>query len=269
MANQYLIALDLDGTLLRNDGTISEQLISYLQDLEKQGHIVCIASGRPIRAISKYYNLIGLKSPMICYNGAYITAPNNPEFDDFISTFPKDLIKEIVDELGEKHIANIMCETNDDIWLIREDSVLSDFFWHVNMNVHYGRIQDILDQDPMTMLIETTSTEADPYVVKAVEKHPHLKVRFWNGLYALFSEIYYDYISKAEGLKMVADLYKIPHDHVIAIGDACNDIEMLSFAGISVAMINGDKEVKKIASIISEFDNEHDGVMHALKKIIK
>ena len=43
MANQYLIALDLDGTLLRDDGTISEQLISYLQDLEKQGHIVCIA----------------------------------------------------------------------------------------------------------------------------------------------------------------------------------------------------------------------------------
>ena len=169
MANQYLIALDLDGTLLRDDGTISEQLISYLQDLEKQGHIVCIASGRPIRAISKYYNLIGLKSPMICYNGAYITAPNNPEFDDFVSTFPKDSIKEIVYELGEKHIANIMCETNDDIWLIREDSVLSDFFWHDNMNVHYGRIQDILDQDPMTMLIETTSTEADPYVVKAVE----------------------------------------------------------------------------------------------------
>lgn len=269
MNDKYLIALDLDGTLLKKDGTISEQLIAYLQELEDKGHIVCIASGRPIRAISHYYDLIGLKSPMICYNGAYITCPNNPNFKDFVSTFPKDLIKTIVSELGEKYIANIMCETNDDIWLIKEDSILSDFFWHDNMNVHYGRIEDILDVDPMTMLIETTSTDADPYVVKAVEKHPHLKVRFWNGLYALFSEIYYDYISKAEGLKLVAELYNIPHSHIIAIGDACNDIEMVEFAGIGVAMINGDAELKKVANMISEYDNEHDGVMHVLKNIIK
>lgn len=269
MQNKYLIALDLDGTLLKNDGSISKEQISYLQSLEKQGHIVVIASGRPIRAINKYYKLIGLKSPMICYNGAYITSPNNPEFKDFISTFPKEIIKDIANKLDEKYIANIMCETNNDIWLIKEDRTLSSFFWHDNMNIHYGKIQETLNEDPMTMIIETTTSDIDPVVVSVVEKYPHLKVRFWNGLYSLFSEIYYDYISKAEGLKMIADLYKIPHKNVIAIGDACNDTEMLSFAGISVAMINGDEEIKNIATYISEFDNEHDGVMHALKKILK
>ncbi len=269
MSKKYLIALDLDGTLLRNDGTISEQLIKYLQEIEKQGHTVVIASGRPIRAISKYYKLIGLKSPMICYNGAYITSPNNPEFKDLISTFPKELIKEIANKLDERYIANIMCETNNDIWLIKEDSTLSSFFWHDNMNIHYGKIQDTLFEDPMTMIIETTTSDIDHIVVDVVEKYPHLKVRFWNGLYSLFSEIYYDYISKAEGLKVIANLYHIPYEDIIAIGDACNDIEMLSFAGISIAMINGDEKIKKIATYVSEFDNEHNGVMHALKKIIK
>lgn len=263
----YMIALDMDGTLLNEKGEISEKTAKYLQELEKKGHLVIISSGRPIRAIEKYYRQIGLHTPIICYNGAYITSPYDSAFPEKVFSFPKEIVHQICRDIGDNNIQNIMCETNKEIWLVREDEVLSNFFWHDGMDVHYGDICQTLNQDPMTMIIEAKSKEADPIIINAVEKYPHLKVRFWNGFYSLFSEIYFDYVSKADGLKYIADYYHIPHERIIAMGDACNDMEMLSLAGHAIAMKNGDDTIKKYAHIISEYDNNHDGVYHELYKI--
>ncbi len=265
----FLIALDMDGTLLDSQGHISEKTIAYLRQLEKDGHKIIISSGRPIRAIKKYYDELGLHSPIICYNGAFITSPYDPTFKEKVFVFPMDVVKQIYREIGTEYIANVMCETNNDIWLLKEDQVLSSFFWHENMTVHYGDLCQTLNQDPMTMIIESTSKEADPIVIEAVEKHQGLKVRFWNGLYSLFSEIYFEDVSKAAGLCYIADFYKIPTDRIIAIGDACNDVEMLLLAKYSVAMINGDDNIKKHANRISKYDNDHDGVLHVLKEILE
>ncbi len=266
---RYLIALDMDGTLLNSEGEISKKTSDYLKELEKKGHIIVISSGRPIRAIKRYYDQLNLHSPIICYNGAYITSPYDESFEDQIFAFPHEVIKKIYHEIDSKYIANIMCETNEEIWLLKEDEVLSKFFWHDGMTVHYGDFTESLNKNPMTMIIESTSKEADPYIIQAVTKHPHLKVRFWNGYYSLFSEIYYENISKAAGLAYIADYYHIPHDHIVAIGDASNDIEMLSLAGHAIAMINGDEHIKKYAHVISEYDNNHDGVYYAISKILE
>ncbi len=266
---RYLIALDMDGTLLNDKGEISDTTAEYLKHLNELGHIVVIASGRPIRSIIKYYHQLGLTSPVICYNGASILSPNDKTFVERNFSFPNKVIKEIYNDVGSNHIDNVMCETNKDIWLIREDETLKDFFWHDGMNVIYGELEKILHENPMTMIIKSHSTESDHLVVKAVSRHPGIKVRFWNGMYELFSEIYYEHISKAEGLKYIADFYNIPHDQTIAFGDACNDIEMLQFAGIGVAMINGDDTIKKYAKRITRLDNNHDGIIDVLKDIIQ
>lgn len=63
-----------------------------------------------------------------------------------------------------------MCETNEEIWLLKEDEVLSKFFWHDGMTVHYGDFTESLNKNPMTMIIESTSKEADPYIIQAVTK---------------------------------------------------------------------------------------------------
>lgn len=264
----FLIALDMDGTLLNKDGKISEKTKEYLQQLEKEGHKVVISSGRPIRAIIKYYEELGLTSPIVCYNGAYIASPNDHQFVEEEFVFPKEVVKEIYLEIHNQYLANVMCETNKEIWLLKEDDVLSKFFWHDGMDVHYGDLLETLNDDPMTMIIETNSKEADELIIKAVAKHPGLKVRFWNGYYSLFSELYYENVSKAAGLLSIAKYYQIDCDHIIAIGDASNDIEMLSIAKYAVAMINGDDNIKKHATRISKFDNDHDGVLHVLKEIM-
>lgn len=259
----------MDGTLLNDQQEISPATAAYLRSLDALGHIIVIASGRPIRAIQSYYDQLNLHSPVVCYNGASILAPNNPEFKERHFAFPRDIVKQIFNEAGKDVIENVMCETNKDIWLLKEDKTLADFFWHDGMNVIYGDINDTLNQDPMTMIIKSYSTKSDDIIRQAVNKHNGIRIRFWNGEYMIYSEIYYSHISKAEGLKYIAEYYNIPHDHIIAFGDACNDIEMLNMAGVGVAMINGDDEIKSHADIITKKDNNHDGIIDTLKEILK
>ena len=162
-----------------------------------------------------------------------------------------------------------MCETNNELWIIKDDPTLESFFWTDQMEIIKGDITKTLDQDPMTMIMKSYSKEYDQKIIDAIKKHPELHLRFWNGMYSLYSEIYFKDISKATGLKHIAKYYQIPYDHIIAIGDASNDVEMFQLAGIPIAMKNSDDFTKSHAKIITPFDNDNDGIMYALKEIIK
>lgn len=73
MKNRYLIALDLDGTLLKDDKTISEKTIKVLNKVKEEGHVVMISTGRPYRASELYYKQLDLDTPIVNFNGAFIT----------------------------------------------------------------------------------------------------------------------------------------------------------------------------------------------------
>ncbi|MCX5775805.1 MAG: HAD-IIB family hydrolase, partial [Firmicutes bacterium] len=79
---RYLIAFDMDGTLLNDKKTISFRTRRYLHHLDRQGHVVVLASGRPVRALRRYYDELNLRSPMVCYNGASIENPHDSDFPE-------------------------------------------------------------------------------------------------------------------------------------------------------------------------------------------
>jgi len=265
----HIIALDLDGTLLTDDKTVDSITKRYLRKLEKLGHIIVIATGRPQRAIFRYYEDIGLHSPFICYNGACVTSPHDQSFANRHFAFPKDVVKDIYNFVGRSHIENVMCETNRNIWLLDEDEDLADFFWHENMNIIYGDLNETLDEDPMTMIIKSVqrTDEDDQRLIDAVKRHEHLQIRFWSR--SQFSEIYYDYISKGHALLDIAVFYKIPKERVLAFGDAENDIEMLTMAGVGFGMQNGVDHIKRTATYVTEFSNNEEGIYHALRRYFR
>ena len=75
MEKKYLIAMDLDGTLLPDYGTINEKLIKIIDLLQKKGHRFVIETGRPFRSSIFVYNAFKLDTPLVNYNGCYITHP--------------------------------------------------------------------------------------------------------------------------------------------------------------------------------------------------
>lgn len=265
----HIIAIDLDGTLLTDEKTIDAKTRKYLKKLDRQGHHVVIATGRPLRAIARYYDAISLRAPVVCYNGACVSHPKDETFPSKHFVFPKEVVKDIYQAAGIDNIDNIMCETNKKIWLLKEDTDLAAFFWHDHMEITFGNILETLNEDPMTMIIKSNyrSDHTDMLLYEAVKRHEHLRIRFWNR--SNFSEIYYQHISKGHALEEIATYYGIKKEYTLAFGDAANDIEMLAMAGVSFAMKNGEEDIKRHADFVTKRDNNHNGIYYALKKYFR
>lgn len=264
---KYLIALDMDGTLLNKDHIISLETLNYLKKLNKDGHKIIISSGRPIRNIISFYNELELTTPIICYNGAYIYPGKEINFPEYCFSFPQAKIKSIIQDIGYDHLDNVILETNKDIYLLKDDETLDVFFTKNNMNIHLGPIEKNLNEDTMTMLIKVKDEKDNHFVQEAVDKHPNIKLRFWSGKWLDISEIYFSFINKGKALQKVCEYFKIEPDHVISFGDASNDIEIIKYAKYGFAMKNAEDDLKKHAKYITEFDNNENGIIMELKKI--
>ena len=75
--DRYLIAIDIDGTLLNKDRVISKATKEYLLKLSNEGHLIVLASGRPIRSLVQFHDELKLDTPLICYNGALVFSLND------------------------------------------------------------------------------------------------------------------------------------------------------------------------------------------------
>ena len=125
----YLIAFDMDGTLLNEKKTISLRTKNYLRKLTKQGHKIILASGRPSRSMLSYYEELGLSTPLICYNGAHVYSPHDSNFKPIEFEFPKEIIIDLMEKI-KPHVFNVMCEDETNIWIDKEDPFLDKFFWY-------------------------------------------------------------------------------------------------------------------------------------------
>lgn len=265
---RHLIALDLDGTLLNKNKKISKQTLRYLKRI-KDKHMIVLATGRPYRSFINYYQQLGLNTPMVCYNGAYVTNPTDPSFQSTSFAFPQEVVKKIYLDIGVEHLDNVMCETNVNIWLLKEEKNLASFFWHENMNIIYGPLEKTLNENPMTMIIKVKkrSPKLDQIVIKAVKKHQGLTVRFWGT--SEFCEIYYRHISKGSALLSLLKQFGIPRKYFMSFGDAENDREMLKYAPTSFVMKNADPHIKKYGKFITKKDHHHDGIIDELDRYFK
>lgn len=267
MSKPYLIAFDMDGTLLNEKKTISLRTKRYLIKLSKEGHKIILASGRPSRALKHYYDELKLSTPMVCYNGAYVFSPNDPSFKPIEFEFPREVIINVINKI-RPHIRNVMCEDEENIWVDKKDEYLDKFFWYDNMNVIKGDLAETLNKNPMTCIVQTPFEYRDTHEIEEVMKdYPNLAARFWTG--SPYFELYYKQTSKGSSIEKIAAYYDIPKERIISFGDAENDKEMFECSGISVAMKNGKESLKKSAKLISIKDNDHNGIYHTLKQILK
>jgi 5-amino-6-(5-phospho-D-ribitylamino)uracil phosphatase len=265
---RHLIALDLDGTLLNKQRKISKATLTYLKSIQSL-HTIVLATGRPFRSFIKYYQQLGLKTPMVCYNGAFVTNPTDSRFNTKAFSFPQAIVKAIYLDIGLASIDNVMCETNKDIWLLKEGENFASFFWYENMNIIYGPLTQTLHEDPMTMIIKVKKRNKieDERVYKAVKKHKGLNIRFWGT--SAFCEIYFGHISKGSALLEILKQYNIPRKYFISFGDAENDKEMLKFATHGFVMKNAHPSMKKYGDYITKKDHHHDGIIDELQRYFK
>lgn len=266
---KYLIAIDLDGTLLNDAKEITPKTRDYLNKLGDDGHHIVIATGRPLRAALSFQKELNVSAPIVSYNGALTSFPDSNNFPKRVRTLDRKVLRDLVHEIGEEHLDNLMLETEEHVYLLRHDEELNTFFWNDRGIITYGDPFTKLNEDPLTLifLFKDVSAPAKRRIRNIVKKYPGIYIRFWH--LSGYAELYQDYATKREGVAHIAAILNIPHDRIIAVGDAENDKEMLSFAEHGIWMKNGVPSVKKHAKMTTTEDNNNDGLISAIAKIIK
>ncbi|TRM11894.1 HAD family phosphatase [Lentibacillus cibarius] len=267
---RHLIAVDLDGTLLTKDKTISERNRKTLQKAMLDGHIVVIATGRPHRASVDYYHTLGLDTPMVNFNGALIHHPTDDKWDVLHNPLPRLTAHQIIDACYDLNVHNIVAEVMDDVYLDQYDESIINIFQVSRQDSPFtiGSLKNQLKEDPTSLLIHPK--EENIQSIRSHLDHYHAELiehRKWGTPWNII-EIVKKGLNKAVGLEKLAYYYHIPKEQIIAFGDEDNDLEMLDFAGVGVAMGNAIDELKTVARYVTD-TNEQDGISLFLEDYLK
>jgi len=256
-----MIAIDLDGTLLNSEKRVSDQTIEALQCLAPAGVRVVIASARPPRSVRHIYQLLRLDTLQINYNGALIwDEPAKKAI--FHRPMSGEIVRRIVDRARDMFDEVLVsCEIMDRWFTDRADNTYTTETGRMFKPDVVAPLDEFCSQ-PVTKLMflcePRVISRLEPIVTE--EFGPHVAVvRTDDELIQVMDRR----VGKAAALGRVADHYKVPMKHVMAIGDAPNDVGMLQAAGVAVAMDNAAKVVKKVAHWIAPSNDDH-GVHAAL-----
>lgn len=256
---KHLICLDLDGTLLTDEKTISPYTKKILNELKKQGHEIMISTGRPYRASEPYYTELGMTTPVVNFNGAFVHHPHDFNFKTVHEELDLDVAIEIARRVPDLNIQNIVAEIKDTVYLHYHDEVLFDAFSMGEPVVKVGELTQTMEEGPTTILIQAEEKEIpairqelDDLFAEAIEH------RRWGAPYPVL-EIIKKGINKAVGVDYVRGYLGIDPENTIAFGDEDNDTEMLEYVQHGVAMHNAIEDIKSIADHVTASNND-DGV---------
>lgn len=276
---KYLIVSDLDGTLLNKKSELSSETISTIKKIIKDGHIFCIATGRPLRGSIDIYHQLGLNSLLINHNGSYISNPCDDKFNPIELCFSKDLaIKILKNSKIQEIITNAFLEVKGSNYQLKE--YYDDLLWEILLKYYHMDIKDgslinlnnnpdNLSCDVYAILLYLKSDDTSlfdklMYHIKNIS--PYLQVRMIRIPSAgMMIEINTLFADKAMGVNYLASYYGIPKDRIITFGDGDNDMYMLAEVKYGFAMKNGKDTAKMSARHITKYDNDEDGVAWDLK----
>lgn len=260
-----LVAIDLDGTLLRSNKRLSRANAQAIADVTNLGVHVVLASARPPRGVRDIYHRLALDTLQVNYNGALIhDMPRGKNV--FHQPMPVALAKKIVKLARRKDPDVVISVEVLDKWYTDhvDDKLPTETSKHFSPDF-VGPLDAFLTV-PVTKLMLL----APPEKLKPI--HAAVRTKFANDIAILISDDYliqlvHKQVDKASALKLVAEQYNIPREQIMAIGDAPNDIGMVQWAGLGIAMDNAWPQLKKVANHIAP-PNDNDGVAHVLKKFI-
>jgi len=260
-----LVATDLDGTLVRQDRSLSPRTADVLARIAARGTLVVLVTGRPVRWLHQVYKQLHEPPPAVCANGAVVY---DPATDQILRADPlaPELLAEVTRRLrAEVPGATFAVEIADGREL-RHDSE-----WPVVWDAGDPTIRALATPDEVAsapavkLLIRAGRRDPDAFVkivAAAIEGLAEATHSSNSGLI----EISAAGVTKAAGLAWFCEQHGIDAADVVAFGDMPNDVPMLAWAGRAVAVANAHPAVREIADDVT-LSNDEDGVAAYLEKL--
>jgi Cof subfamily protein (haloacid dehalogenase superfamily) len=240
-----LLISDMDGTLITKDFHLPERNAAAIDRFIKKGGYFSVATGRPEYALMKYLDKVKLNAPAIVYNGAVIYDINTHE-TVWYSSLPQSIrtiLKVIMDKFRD---VGVEIYAEGCVYIARPNE------WTTNHIVNENLLYKNTD-------VESTPKQWYKLLFACDNKRLHdvydfIETLVFEGFYFVFTNIMFLEVlpfgvSKGSTLQKLSDILGITHDNIVAIGDYYNDIEILSIAGLGVAVKGAPEEVLKVAGL--------------------
>ena len=267
MNNFKMICLDIDGTLLNSNHKISEKVKNAINIVANEKNIsVILVSARMPKGIKFLQKELGIEQPIICYSGALILGKDN-----------NMLSKELIDIFNLEEIYKLVNDNNihislykDDEWYIEEMD-----YWAKQESEITNIIPKVTDFNDLIELWEIEGTGGPNKILcmASPDKINLLKENIKDNELNIYPskptylEIMPTNASKTSAINILQKKFNVDKSEIIAMGDNYNDIDMLEYAGLGIAMGNSPDDVKKHANDVT-LTNDEDGVAETLEKYV-
>lgn len=261
-----LIAIDLDGTTLNNQSLITPKTERILKEAQNKGHVVSIATGRPFRMSSHFYQQLQLNSAMVNFNGSLVHKPFqhwDKEREHFIN---REIAFDLAGNKEKLGIEFVAAENRRSFFVSQLDGVDPNFFG--SSTITQSNLLSQLKDNPTSLLIKTKPETLQEVADILHTRYLEVDTKTWGGPHNML-EMTPKGVHKATGLAIIAHDLGIKRENIIAFGDEYNDVEMLDYAGLGVAMLNGSEKAKQVANDVTSLTNDQDGLADYLQKYLK
>ena len=258
-----MVVTDIDGTIYSPQIGITDEVKKCIQNLVDEGIHFAIATGRSFESTKCVADEIGVKCPLICYQGGLINTYEGDKID--VKYVDEKLARKIVKELRSRGIhMNVYIE--DVLFVENDNDIIKEYVG--DKGIHYFKI-DSFDELDFTKLNKILAIDHDTELIENLikelqEKYPELYVVKSQ---PIFCEIANKEATKGHAIKLLAEKFGFTENEVLAIGDQNNDIEMVVTAGVGVAMGNGTEDIKVKADYITD-TVLNNGFVKAIDKFV-
>ena len=272
-----MVCIDMDGTLLTKRKKISEYNKKIIKAAHDRGIEIVVTTGRLYNNAAYFSKILGVSSPVIAANGAIVIDQKTNKII-YEQEIPKDICLKILEVLMKNKISfhfntmstiycsNFFNKLGTKIYMSKQlkfenldikYKIIKKFeAWNKIFNIEEGKIAKGIAISPKKEKVAKLRKELDRLGIVST---------YASGQYSI--EVNHSGVSKSNAIEALINHYGIKKEELICIGDSENDIAMIKYAGLGVAMGNASEEVKRVANYVTDTNNK-DGVAKVIEKFI-
>ncbi|MEH2321317.1 Cof-type HAD-IIB family hydrolase [Nostoc sp.] len=266
-----LLVLDIDGTIAGESNTVSTGVKQAIIAAQARGIQVAIATGRMYRSALRFHQEIGSTLPLMAYQGAWIQDPITQKIHRHWAV-SREIAHQLIDYFEQPELRSLLSVhfyINDQLYvreLTRETQIYAERSGVIPIPV--GDLRQTLTNEPTKILALCDDTDLINQLLGNLRRQYTPAELYLTKSVATFFEATNASVNKGTGVRYLAEeLLGLQIANVMAIGDNFNDVEMLEYVGLGVAMGNAPPEVQAIAQWVAP-SVEQDGAAVAIEKFL-